>query len=219
MMFDNRRLLHGRTGFDPSAGLRHLQGLLYRCGRPTQPVPRAAPETSMKQVQFRQMRHGTANEYRMLGDLEQTYAAALPQRLMQAMELLGDSLQGYQVSRLQHSLQAATRAERDGADEELIAPPCCTISATISPPQPCRLCRRNPAAVCAPGSHLDRSAARPVPGLLTTRITPAATAMRGRHCVGTNGSMLALRSAKSGISPSFDPDYDTLPLSHFAPLV
>jgi gamma-butyrobetaine dioxygenase len=26
MMFNNRRLLHGRTGFDPNAGLRHLQG-------------------------------------------------------------------------------------------------------------------------------------------------------------------------------------------------
>ena len=26
MMFDNRRLLHGRTGFDPQSGLRHLQG-------------------------------------------------------------------------------------------------------------------------------------------------------------------------------------------------
>ncbi len=26
MMFDNRRLLHGRTAFDPVAGLRHLQG-------------------------------------------------------------------------------------------------------------------------------------------------------------------------------------------------
>jgi gamma-butyrobetaine dioxygenase len=26
IMFDNRRLLHGRTGFDSSAGLRHLQG-------------------------------------------------------------------------------------------------------------------------------------------------------------------------------------------------
>ena len=25
-MFDNCRLLHGRTGFDPSEGLRHLQG-------------------------------------------------------------------------------------------------------------------------------------------------------------------------------------------------
>ena len=26
VMFDNRRLLHGRTGFDPGDGLRHLQG-------------------------------------------------------------------------------------------------------------------------------------------------------------------------------------------------
>ncbi len=26
VMFDNRRLLHGRTGFDPGEGLRHLQG-------------------------------------------------------------------------------------------------------------------------------------------------------------------------------------------------
>jgi gamma-butyrobetaine dioxygenase len=26
VMFDNRRLLHGRTGFDPQEGLRHLQG-------------------------------------------------------------------------------------------------------------------------------------------------------------------------------------------------
>ncbi len=25
-MMDNRRLLHGRTGFDPGEGLRHLQG-------------------------------------------------------------------------------------------------------------------------------------------------------------------------------------------------
>ena len=25
-MFDNCRLLHGRTGFDPREGLRHLQG-------------------------------------------------------------------------------------------------------------------------------------------------------------------------------------------------
>ena len=25
-MFDNCRLLHGRSGFDPAEGLRHLQG-------------------------------------------------------------------------------------------------------------------------------------------------------------------------------------------------
>jgi gamma-butyrobetaine dioxygenase len=26
LIMDNRRLLHGRTGFDPAEGLRHLQG-------------------------------------------------------------------------------------------------------------------------------------------------------------------------------------------------
>jgi gamma-butyrobetaine dioxygenase len=26
MMFDNNRVLHGRTGFDPEEGRRHLQG-------------------------------------------------------------------------------------------------------------------------------------------------------------------------------------------------
>lgn len=26
MMFDNNRVLHGRTSFDPNEGLRHLQG-------------------------------------------------------------------------------------------------------------------------------------------------------------------------------------------------
>lgn len=33
---------------------------------------------------------------------------------------LAQSLEGYQVNRLTHSLQAATRAEQDGADDELI---------------------------------------------------------------------------------------------------
>jgi len=75
----------------------------------------------MKPVEFRQMKDGTAEEYRMLAELEQDYATGLPRRLLNALGLLGDSLQGYQVSRLQHSLQAATRAERDGADEEMIA--------------------------------------------------------------------------------------------------
>ena len=44
----------------------------------------------------------------------------MPDRLLTALGRLGDSLQGYQVSRLQHSLQSATRAEVDGADIEMI---------------------------------------------------------------------------------------------------
>jgi predicted HD phosphohydrolase len=44
----------------------------------------------------------------------------LPDRLLVALGRLGDSLQGYKVSRLEHSLQSATRAENDGADIEMI---------------------------------------------------------------------------------------------------
>ena len=48
------------------------------------------------------------------------YIHALPDRLLTALEGLDDSLAGYQISRLTHSLQTATRAEADGADIELI---------------------------------------------------------------------------------------------------
>jgi len=75
----------------------------------------------MESVKFRRMADGTAEDYRMLDGLERTYAAALPGRLIAALQKLDGSLEGYLVTRLEHSLQAATRAERDGADEELIA--------------------------------------------------------------------------------------------------
>ncbi len=76
---------------------------------------------SLERVTFRRMKDGTAEEYRMLEGLEHAYVAALPQRLAAALQRLDGSLEGYLVSRLTHSLQAATRAERDGADEEMIA--------------------------------------------------------------------------------------------------
>jgi predicted HD phosphohydrolase len=44
----------------------------------------------------------------------------LPDRLLQGLQRLDGSLQGYQVSRLEHSLQSATRAEDDGADIEMV---------------------------------------------------------------------------------------------------
>lgn len=74
----------------------------------------------METVDFVAMKDGTREEYLFLHKLESDYIRALPERLMAALERLGDSLQGYKVSRLEHSLQSATRAEADGADIELI---------------------------------------------------------------------------------------------------
>ena len=70
----------------------------------------------MQSVQFTQMRDGTAAEYALLHQLEREYIAALPDRVLAGLRALDDGLGGYQVTRLEHSLQAATRAERDGAD-------------------------------------------------------------------------------------------------------
>ncbi|HSY45859.1 MAG TPA: HD domain-containing protein [Steroidobacteraceae bacterium] len=71
-------------------------------------------------VSFRQMQHGTREDYLLLDESERAYAGGLAERVLDALRHLDHSLEGYPVSRLQHSLQAATRAQRDGADEELI---------------------------------------------------------------------------------------------------
>ena len=74
----------------------------------------------MEQVSFRRMDEGTAEDYALLDKLEHQFVEGLPDRVMAALQGLQNSLAGYQLDRLQHSLQSATRAEADGADIELI---------------------------------------------------------------------------------------------------
>ena len=71
-------------------------------------------------VSFRQMQHGTREDYLLLDESERKYAAGLGERVLESLAKLDHSLEGYPVSRLTHSLQTATRAMRDGADEEMI---------------------------------------------------------------------------------------------------
>ena len=76
--------------------------------------------TPSETVSFHRMDEGTAEDYAMLRKQEQNFITALPSRIVSALENLEHSLSGYQVSRLEHSLQTATRAEQGGADKELI---------------------------------------------------------------------------------------------------
>jgi predicted HD phosphohydrolase len=71
-------------------------------------------------VSFRRMEDGTREDYALLDRAEREYVRALPDRLLAALQKLDQSLQGYAVTRLGHSLQTATRALKDGADDELI---------------------------------------------------------------------------------------------------
>ena len=74
----------------------------------------------MQHVSFKRMDEGTSQDYAFLNALEDEFVVALPDRLLAALTDLEGSLAGYQISRLEHSLQSATRAEADGADIELI---------------------------------------------------------------------------------------------------
>ena len=80
----------------------------------------SATDREIETVEFTQMQDGTKADYDLLHTLERHYSSTLPDRLLSALERLGDGLDGYQISRLQHSLQSATRAENDGADIEMI---------------------------------------------------------------------------------------------------
>ena len=70
----------------------------------------------MDQVQFTQMKDGTREEYEFLHEQEREYIDALPDRILDGLRQLGDGMGGYRVTRLEHSLQSATRTEADGAD-------------------------------------------------------------------------------------------------------
>mgnify|MGYP000485681223 FL=1 len=74
----------------------------------------------MKTVKFTEMKKGSKEDYELLAEYEKNYVNELPDRILESLKNLDNSVDGYQVTRLEHSLQSATRAEKDGADEEMI---------------------------------------------------------------------------------------------------
>src|ERR1700693_3528470 len=111
-------------------------------------------------VSFQRMEDGTREDYEFLDKSEREYARGLPDTILGALNKLDHTLQGYPVSRLEHSLQAATRALRDGADEELVA------AALI----------HDVGEELAPYNHAEIAA-----GILRPYVRPEATWVVGQH--------------------------------------
>lgn len=74
----------------------------------------------MKTVNFTQMKNGAKEEYLLLNKYEQEYIKGTADRILNFMKGLTSTLEGYKITRLEHSLQSATRAHVDNADEEMI---------------------------------------------------------------------------------------------------
>ena len=74
----------------------------------------------MKKVSFTEMKKGTKEDYLFLDKYERSYASKTADRILKFMSTLTETLEGYQVSRLEHSLQSATRAHKAGESEEMV---------------------------------------------------------------------------------------------------
>lgn len=79
-----------------------------------------ASQATVPTVSFTSMAAGTREDYELLERLEAEFASSTADRVLEQLRGLAGSLGGYKVDRLEHSLQSATRAYRDGADEELV---------------------------------------------------------------------------------------------------
>ncbi len=74
----------------------------------------------MKKVSFTQMKNGTKEDYLFLDKHEKDFANKTADRILDFMSNLTETLEGYQISRLEHSLQSATRAYKNGESEEMV---------------------------------------------------------------------------------------------------
>lgn len=75
----------------------------------------------MESVKFTAMKDGTQEEYLLLQKLEAPHLAMTAERVLRELRHQAEeTMTGYQITRLEHGLQAATRALRDGADEDWI---------------------------------------------------------------------------------------------------
>ncbi len=176
-------------------------------------------DTASREVSFIHMEDGTAEDYALLDEMESDFMAGTGQRVLDQLRQLDGSIAGYKVTRLEHSLQSATLAWRDGAEEEMI------VAALL----------HDIGDVLAPSNHSEVAAGilRPYVSEKTYWIIKHHGLFQTYYYAHFNGGD---RNARDRFKDhpwyddcvhfcaaydqnAFDPDYDTKPLEFFEPMV
>ena len=66
------------------------------------------------------MKNGSKEDYELLEKYEKNFERKTADRLLRYLASQTTTLEGYQITRLEHSLQAATRAYKNGENEEMV---------------------------------------------------------------------------------------------------
>ena len=73
-----------------------------------------------ERAKFREMKEGTKEDWAIIGAEYREFAKDLPDRVLDHLKLLDGDFGGFPVDRLEHSVQTATRAHRDGRREQYV---------------------------------------------------------------------------------------------------
>jgi len=178
---------------------------------------RVAP--AKRTVSYIRMEDGTAEDYALVGELAKPFIAATVERVLAYLPQLRHSYEGDQVDRYEHSLQTATRAFRDGADDE-------TVTAALL---------HDIGDILAPENHSDFAAAllQPYVSRTTHWVVQHHGIFQGYYYFHHYGKDRNAREQFRGHpafektlefcakwdQAAFDPNYDTMPLSAFEPIL
>ena len=174
---------------------------------------------TMVKAKFHAMTEGTKEDWQAIGVAGTPFNRALPDRLLRALRELGDDVGGFAVNRLEHSLQTATRAHRDGRDEEYVI---CALMHDIGD-------------LMGPANHAEVGAV-----IMKPYVSEANHWMMDKHGIFQGyyffhhlGLDRDMREQFRGHphfeytaqfchlydQNSFEPDYDTMPLEAFEPML
>ncbi|HET9689935.1 MAG TPA: HD domain-containing protein [Acidimicrobiales bacterium] len=73
-----------------------------------------------RRTSFKSFEESTADDWALIADRTAVSQALVPDNVIAQLRMLEHDHGGFPVSRLEHSLQTATRAERDGRDDEYV---------------------------------------------------------------------------------------------------
>ena len=170
-------------------------------------------------ARFTHMQDGTAEDWAIIAQDFMAFAKQLPDRVMTHLKLLDGDFGGFPVDRLTHSLQTATRAHRDGRDEEYVV---CALLHDIGD-------------TLGTFNHPDIAAAmlKPFVSAENLWIVEKHGIFQGYyffHHLGMDRNLrdqfadasfydATLEFCEKYDAPAFDPDYETLPLEFFEPML
>jgi predicted HD phosphohydrolase len=168
---------------------------------------------------FTRMDESTADQWAVIGTETFKNQGRVADRVLDMLRSLAEITDGFATDQLTHCLQTATLAERAGADEEVVVASLChDVGKAVSV--------QNHPAIAA---EILRPYVRPE----VTEMIRVHQDFQGRHYyhhfggdpnardkyAGEPWFDLAAQFADDWDQTAFDPDYDTLPLEHFEPLV